>query len=79
VKPGGWYFGFVDEPEGLLTVGKRKVRVRAVQTRSDRLKDAVSRAYLAKYTSPGSIGYAKEMGRPKSRAATLELVPLRSS
>lgn len=75
VKPGGWYFAFVEEPAGVMTVGKRRLRVRAVQTRSERLKDAVSRAYLEKYTTPGSIKYAKEMGKAKSRAATLELVP----
>jgi hypothetical protein len=50
--------------------------VRAVQTRSERLKSAVSRAYLAKYNTPGSIKYARDMGHAKSRATTTELVPL---
>jgi hypothetical protein len=40
------------------------------------LKDAVSRAYLEKYSTPGSIKYARDLGRAKSRATTTELVPL---
>jgi hypothetical protein len=39
------------------------------------LKDTVSRAYLAKYDTPGSIKYARDLGRAKSRDTTTELVP----
>jgi hypothetical protein len=45
-----------------------------VRTRSERLKDAVSRAYVEKYNTPGSIKYARDLGRAKSRATTTELV-----
>ncbi len=34
------------------------------------------RVYLEKYTTPGSIKYARDTGRAKSRATTTELVPL---
>jgi hypothetical protein len=47
-----------------------------VQTRSERLKDAVDRAYLEKYHTPGSIKFARDLVRAKSRATTTELVPL---
>ncbi len=50
--------------------------VRAVGTRSERLKDAVDKAYLEKYKTPGSIKYARGLGRKKSRDTTTELVPL---
>jgi hypothetical protein len=55
--------------------GDREISVRAVRTRSERLKDAVSRAYVEKYNTPGSIKYARDLGRAKSRATTTELVP----
>jgi hypothetical protein len=47
-----------------------------VHTRSERLKDAVDQTYLKKYKTPGSIKYARDLGRKKSRDTTTELVPL---
>jgi hypothetical protein len=76
IKPGGWYRTFLVEPEGAIRVGQRELRVRAVHTRSERLKAAVDRAYLAKYNTPGALKYARDLGRAKSRATTTELVPL---
>jgi hypothetical protein len=55
--------------------GRRPIPVRAVSTRSERLKDLVSRAYLAKYSTPGSIRFARDLGRQKSRETTTELLP----
>ncbi|HVE78918.1 MAG TPA: DUF2255 family protein [Gemmatimonadaceae bacterium] len=75
LKPRSWYRTFLDEPRGAITVDGREIPVRAVRTRSERLKDAVSRAYLEKYHTPGSVKYAKDLGRAKSRATTTELVP----
>ena len=75
LKPRSWYRTFLKEPRGAIQVAGREIPVRAVPTRSERLKDAVDRAYLEKYKSPGSIKYARDLGRPKSRAATTELVP----
>jgi hypothetical protein len=76
LKPRSWYRTFLEEPRGTMTVGGREMPVRAVHSRSERLKDAVSRAYLEKYKTPGSIKYARDLGRAKSRATTTELVPL---
>lgn len=75
LKPRSWFRTFQEEPRGIMTVGDRELRVRAVLTRSERLKDAVSRAYLDKYHTPGSVKYARDLGREKSRATTTELVP----
>jgi hypothetical protein len=47
-----------------------------VQTRSERLKEAIDRAYLEKYHTPGSVKFARDLGRAKSRATTTELVPV---
>jgi hypothetical protein len=77
LKPRSWWRTFQEDPRGRVTVGTRELAVRAVRTRSERLKDAVSRAYLAKYKTPGSIRYARDLGRAKSRATTTELVPVR--
>ncbi|MBD0370476.1 MAG: DUF2255 family protein [Pyrinomonadaceae bacterium] len=76
LKPRSWYRTFLEEPRGTIQVLDKEIPVRAVHTRSERLKNAVSRAYLEKYNTPGSIKYAKDMGRAKSRATTTELVPL---
>ena len=75
LKPRSWYRTFQEEPRGAIQVAGRTIAVRAVRTRSDRLKDAVDRAYLEKYHSPGSIKYARDLGRKKSRETTTELVP----
>lgn len=76
LKPRSWYRTFLEEPRGTINVDGREVAVRAVRTRSERLKDAVDRAYLEKYRTPGSIKYARDLGRKKSRDTTTELVPV---
>jgi hypothetical protein len=75
LKPRSWWRTFVDDPQGLLVVGKKEIKVRAVMTRSETLKDAVSLAYKEKYSNPGEIQYVKDMSRKKSRDTTTELVP----
>jgi hypothetical protein len=76
LKPRSWYRTFLEEPMGAIQVKDREIPVRAVRTRSERLKEAVDRAYLEKYKTPGSIQYAQDLGRPPSRDTTTELVPL---
>jgi hypothetical protein len=75
LEPRSWWRTFLEDPRGIIEVGGRTIRVRAVQTRSLRLKDAVSRAYLEKYHTPGSLKFARDLGRKKSRETTTELVP----
>ena len=76
LKPRSWYRTFLQDPRGAVQIGGREIPVRAVRSRSERLKDAVDRAYLEKYRTPGSVKYARDLGLPKSRATTTELVPL---
>ena len=75
LKPRSWYRTFLEEPRGIIQVSGRTIPVRAVHTRSERLKDAIDRAYLQKFNTPGSIKFARDLGHAKSRATTTELVP----
>src|SRR3954463_11527598 len=59
LKPRSWYRTFLLDPRGVIQVLDKEIPVRAVHTRSERLKQAVSRAYLEKYHTPGSIKYAQ--------------------
>ena len=75
VKPDGWYETFRKEPQGTIAIEGRELPARAVQTRSERLKDAVDQAYHAKYQTKGALKYVRDLCEPKSRATTTELVP----
>jgi hypothetical protein len=74
-RPGGWYATFLEDPRGALQVGQREVRVRAVPARSARIRDAVERAYAAKYNTPGSLKYVRGFRTRRRRDATIELRP----
>ena len=75
VKPGGWYRTFLEEPHGTVQIADREIAVRAVRTRDKRVRNAVDRAYLDKYNTPGAIKYARDLESAQSRATTLELRP----
>lgn len=75
VKPNGWYRTFLQEPSGAIQVGNAEIAVRTVHIRSQRLKDAVDRAYLKKYSTGWEMKYAKDLITEKSKATTLEFVP----
>jgi hypothetical protein len=77
LKPGGWWHTLLKDPYGQIYVYKRKrgIRVRAVQAKSERLKEKVSAAYREKYNTPGSVGYVAEMSRSPSKDTTTEFVP----
>src|SRR5436853_6350393 len=49
LKPRSWYRTFSEEPRGIIEVNGKEIPVRAVFTRSVRLKDAVDRAYANIY------------------------------
>src|SRR5215212_5198042 len=74
LKPRSWWRTFLEDPQGSLVVGEQEFAIRAIQTRSERLKDLVSQAYMEKYNTPGSIQYVKEMSRKRSRDTTTEFV-----
>ena len=76
LKPRSWWRTFVKERRGAIEIDGREIPVRAVQTLSELIKDAVSRAYAEKYTTPGAIAYVRDMSRKKSRDTTTELMPL---
>jgi hypothetical protein len=57
-------------------VGKVEVAVRAVLVKNKRLRDAVDTAYLEKYNRAGELKYAKDLAAEKSRATTVELLPV---
>ncbi|HSL42936.1 MAG TPA: DUF2255 family protein [Anaerolineales bacterium] len=75
LKPRSWWRAFLEDPYGSMFVGEKEFPIRAIQTRSERLKDLVSQAYKEKYNTPGSIQYVKDMSRKRSRDTTTELVP----
>src|SRR4029078_4587808 len=52
LKPRSWYRTFLEEPRGVIQVAGEEFPIRAVHTRSERLKRAVDRAYLEKYHTP---------------------------
>ena len=79
VRRNGWYRTFPKQPRGAIQVADQEVAIRAVPVKDKRVRDAVDRAYLAKYNQPGARKYAKELGSAKSRATTIELVPLSSA
>jgi hypothetical protein len=77
IRRDGWYSTFLEDRTGVITVPSRKrtIPVRAIPTRSERLKDAVTRAYLQKYRSPGSLKWVRGFRTRRRRDATMELVP----
>ena len=74
-QPAGWYRAFLAEPNGSLTVGDVERRVRAVPTRSQRLRDLVSKAFGAKYTTKASQKWVEGFAEAERAAHTMEFVP----
>ncbi len=79
LKPRSWYRTFLEEPHGIIVIADREIPIRAVQTRSERLKDAVTRAYREKYNTPGSVYFVRGFAQKKRKDTTTELVPLRKT
>ena len=76
MKPRSWWRTFLEDPHGEIFVSKRKrgIKVRALQVKSEKLKEAVSAAYREKYNTRGSVGYVEDMSRSPSKDTTTELV-----
>jgi hypothetical protein len=75
IKPKSWYRTFLKDPIGAIEIDAREIAVHAVPARGARLNDAIDRAYRAKYSTPASVKYARDLGSRKSRATTTELLP----
>jgi len=78
LKPRSWWRTFLVDPVGALQVPgrSRALKVRAVQARSERLRDVVDRAYLEKYNTKSSLHYSRGFRNKRRRETTTELVPL---
>ena len=74
LKPDGWYRTFLEDPRGSIQVGAREIHVRAVPVRSERIRDAVERAYAVKYPTPGSRRFVRGFRTKRRREATMEFV-----
>lgn len=77
IKPTGWYRKLLRHPQGAIQLGKYEIPIRAVPVKGKGLRDAVDRAYLERYSTPGALKYAEDLCQAKSRATTTELVPLK--
>src|SRR5262249_43519932 len=75
-KPTGWYRAFQAQPLGSIQVAGREIAVRARRLRSERLRDAVTRAYGEKYNTKASEKWVRGFAEPSRAATTLELLPV---
>ena len=74
-KADGWYRTLLADPLGTVQVGEREIRIRAARVRSERLRDAVERAYADKYRTPGSLKYVRGFRTQERRETTIEFRP----
>jgi hypothetical protein len=74
-KPTGWYRAFQAEPLGSIQLAGREIPIRARRTQSERLRDAVTRAYAGKYDTNASEKWVRGFAEPHRAVTTLELVP----
>ena len=74
-KPTGWYRAFLAEPVGSIQLAGRHIPVGARRTRSERLRDAVTRAFAEKYNTKASEKWVRGFAEPQRAVTTLELVP----
>jgi hypothetical protein len=72
---GGWYQSFLDDPKGVIQIGERVLRIRAVRAKSERIRDAIDAAYAEKYDTRGSQEYVRGFRTPRRRDTTVEFVP----
>ena len=72
---GGWYRTFLDDPLGVIQVGDRQVRIRAVRVTSERIRDKVEDAYAEKYDTKASQKYVRGFRTARRRDTTTEFVP----
>ena len=75
VKKDGWFSTFLEDPLGVIQVGERRIRVRGVPAKSERVRDAVEDAYAAKYDTKASQKYVRGFRTARRRNATIEFVP----
>jgi hypothetical protein len=75
-KPTGWYRAFLAQPRGRIRFGDGVERaVRAIPTRSARLRDEVSAAFARKYDTKASKKWVDGFALPDRASHTIEFVP----
>ena len=72
---GGWYQTFLDDPVGVIQVGDREVRIRAVRVKSERIRDKIEDAYAEKYDTKASQKYVRGFRTSRRRETTIEFAP----
>ena len=72
---GGWYRTLVGDPVGVISVGDRQLRMRAVRVGGARIRDAIEEAYAAKYSTAASLKYVRGFRTPRRRDTTMEFRP----
>jgi len=75
VKKDGWNQSFLDDPLGVIQIGDRVLRIRAVRVKSERIRDAIDDAYAEKYDTKASQKYVRGFRTPRRRDTTVEFVP----
>ena len=74
-KRSGWFETFAEDPVGVIQVGDREIRVRAVRVKSERIRDKIEDAYAEKYDTQSSKKYVRGFRSPRRRDTTTEFVP----
>ena len=75
-KPTGWYRAFQAQPLGSIRLAGQEIAIRARQLRSERLRDAVTRAYAEKYDTKAAEKWVRGFAEPRRAATTFELLPV---
>src|SRR5256884_5356660 len=65
LKPRSWWRTFREDPRGIIEVKGKRIKVRPVFTRSERLKKLVDRAYAEKFPTPGSRHFVEDCQEKK--------------
>ena len=74
-KPAGWLCAFSIDPRGAMSLSGCEIPIRARAARSERLFDAVDRAYAEKYNTKASLKWVRGFKTPRRRKTTTELLP----
>ena len=74
-KPSGWYRAFRQQPRGSIQLADQELAVQARHTRSEHLREAVTRAFAQKYPTKASQKWIEGFAEPHRMETTLELVP----
>jgi hypothetical protein len=75
-KPTGWYRAFHGQPMGSIHLAGWEITVCARKLRGERLRDAVTRAYGAKYDTKASEKWVLGFAEPHRSSNTFELLPV---